>query len=596
MKRISFFTFTALLLAPLAGLLGAETATSHPSLAPLTPWRAPVWDDYVRNGPTGQNLPDFSKAGYHSSKNPISNHSVTNVSVADSGAIPDDGKDDVAAIQAAIHAVEKKGGGIVYFPPGVYDLNFTPFSSDLSFDRKQYGLVVTRSGVVLRGAGSGPMGTVLRQHNTLLMTPSGGGEGMALVRFMGSGKTGKRVPITADVKRGECLLTVENSALFKAGQIVKLTLVDPAVDAAKPSPEKADLTRALVEPFILHDALVDYLRTGARGGIMALLEIEAIVSPTRIRLTQPLRIDLFTRWQPTLCTFETLSEVGIEGIRFESDWKGGYSHHKPFPIDATGGDYVKGGPGILRSAQEQNYAWSALSFSYVSDGWGRDLSTYNYTQDIGLNQCKFMTFEHIQITGQKGHTGITVSRSFDNLIRDVTITAPRVHTFFVAGFSSGNVFIRSKFLYGPFDKESGCDTCLDFHGYAPYENLYDTIENAYVYPGGALGYLPHAGVRNVFWNIIAPPQMLRGGNNGEFFRTYALTSSRKPLSAHEHWPKSFLIGVHRKGSKITVNGQDADRADEWLTIQGLNRPGVVPESLYEAQVSSNKKQESKSLK
>jgi hypothetical protein len=55
----------------------------------------------------------------------------------------------------------------------------------------------------------------------------------------------------------------------------------------------------------------------------------------------------------------------------------------------------------------------------------------------------------------------------------------------------------------------------------------------------------------------------------------------------------YLIGVHRKGSKITVNGQDADRADEWLTIQGLNRPGVDPESLYEAQVAGHKKQEPK---
>ena len=589
----TILTLIALLMLPLAGLLGAETATTHASPAPHTHWKAPVWDAYISKGPTGQNLPDFSKAGYQSSKIPIPDHPVITGSVADFGAIPDDGKDDVAAIQATINAVEMKGGGIVYFPPGVYDLNSTPFSSDPSFDRKQYGLVVTKSGVVLRGAGSGLTGTVLRQHNTLLMSPNRSGEVTALIQFMGSGKVGKSVSITADAKRGDYLLSVENSALFKAGQILKLNLVDTAVDPAKPSSEKADLTRALVEPFVLCDDHVDYLRTGARGGIMTLLEIEEMVSPTRIRLSQPLRIDLFTRWQPKLSSFETLSDVGIEGIRFESDWKGGFSHHKPFPIEVKGGDYVKGGAGILRTAQEQNYAWSALSFTHVSDGWGRDLSIHNYTQDIGLNQCKFMTLEHIQITGHNGHTGITASRSFDNLIRDVKITAPRVHTFFVGAFSSGNVFTRSRFLYGPFDKESGCDTCLDFHGYAPYENLYDNIENAYVYPGGALGYLPHAGVRNVFWNIIAPPEMLRGGDNGEFFRTYAPTSSRKPLSAHEHWPKSFLIGVHRKGSKITVNGQDADRADEWLTIQGLNRPGVDPESLYEAQVAGHKKQEPK---
>jgi len=557
--------------------------------SPIRPWTAPVWEAYVHNGPTGQNLPDFSQAGYHSSKTQVFNNPLVTVSVADFGAIPGDGKDDVAAIQAAINAVEKKGGGIVCFPRGVYDLNSTPFSSDPSFDAKQYGLVVTNSGVVLKGAGSGPMGTVFRQHHTLLSQSSRSGAETALVSFIGSGKMAKSVPITADVRRGERLLTVESSAPFKAGQIVKLTLVDPAIDPVKPHADKADLTRALVEPFVLRDDLSDYLRTGARGGVTALLEIEEIVSPTCIRLKQPLRIDLFTRWEPKLSTLEILSEVGIEGIRFESDWKGGFSHHKPFPIEAKGGDYVKGGLGILRTAQEQNYSWSALNFSNVSHSWARDLTTCNYTQDIGLNQCKFMTVEHIQITGQNGHTGITVSRSSDNLIRDVTITAPRVHTFFVAAFSSGNVFTKSRFLYGPYDNESQCDTCLDFHGYAPYENLYDNIENAYVFPGGSPGYLPHAGVRNVFWNIKAPPKMLRGGDNGEFFRTYATTSSQTPLSAHEHWPKSFLIGVYREGPKITVNGKDADRADEWLTIQGLNRPGVIPESLYEAQLALTKK-------
>ena len=195
----------------------------------------------------------------------------------------------------------------------------------------------------------------------------------------------------------------------------------------------------------------------------------------------------------------------------------------------------------------------------------------------------------MQITGHKGHSGISLTRAFDTLVRDITITAPRVHAFFVSGYSAGNVFTQSQFNYGPYDKTSGCDTCLDFHGLAPYENLYDNLRNAYVYPGGALSYLPHAGVRNVFWNITAPAKMLRGGESGEFFRTYAPTSSGKPLTAHEHWPQSFVIGVHREGEPVVIAGSPADRATPWLTVEGLNRPGVEPASLYQAQVELSRR-------
>lgn len=46
------------------------------------------------------------------------------INVKDFGAIPNDGKDDSDAIQAAIdYAIKSKKSSIVYFPPGIYDLN-----------------------------------------------------------------------------------------------------------------------------------------------------------------------------------------------------------------------------------------------------------------------------------------------------------------------------------------------------------------------------------------------------------------------------------------------------------------------------------------
>lgn len=61
-----------------------------------------------------------------------------NVTLASSyGIIADDNQDDSAAVHAAINTVHQSGGGVIYFPPGVY--NFS-------------GNILMKSGVILRGA------------------------------------------------------------------------------------------------------------------------------------------------------------------------------------------------------------------------------------------------------------------------------------------------------------------------------------------------------------------------------------------------------------------------------------------------------------
>ena len=568
--------------------LQAEPA-DHPATAPANEhWVAPAWQNYLRTGPTEGALPDFSQAGYRYSQKPIP-HPAVSVSVADFGAIPNDGNDDRDAIQTAINAVENMGGGVVYLPAGTYDLHCAPLAESTGSHPAGHGLTITSSSVVLRGAGAAPDGTVLRQHHTYVTHSDNSGLDYALVRFIGPGTKGKEaIALVAEARRGDRDIRVTSTEGLRAGQLLKLTLTDPKIDPKAPHAAEADLAQALVEPFALRDDLDVYLAYSGNSQCAMLVEVEAITSPTGLRLKQPLRLGVPLRWAPALTSISTITDVGIEGIRLESDWPGEYAHHKPFPRDIKG-DYVNGGPGIIRTAEEQNYAWSAISFNGVMHGWVREVQTCNYTQDITASRSKCLTIESVQITGQKGHCGISFLRTFDSLVRDITITAPRVHTFFVSCFSAGNVFTRSQFNYGPYDETSECDTCLDFHGLAPYENLYDNILNAYVYPGGALNYLPHAGVRNVFWNITAPDKMLRGGASGEFFRTYAPTSSGKPLSAHEHWPQSFVIGLHREGEPVVIAGSAADRADPWITVQGLNRPGVEPVSLYQAQVELAKR-------
>lgn len=64
------------------------------------------------------------------------------------GAIPDDGIDDAEAIQNAMDAASNAGGGIVFFPPGRFDLNTSQSSYNSTF-------LEPRNNTILQGSGMG---------------------------------------------------------------------------------------------------------------------------------------------------------------------------------------------------------------------------------------------------------------------------------------------------------------------------------------------------------------------------------------------------------------------------------------------------------
>lgn len=117
-------------------------------------WTPFVWKDFVKNGPTGTCLPDFSRAGYGMGEKPIPKIETPVFDVTDVrfGAVPDDGKEDTLAIQAAIDAAAAVGGGVVFLPKGRYDIHQTKASAYLQ---------IRSDRIVLRGQGSGKTGTTL---------------------------------------------------------------------------------------------------------------------------------------------------------------------------------------------------------------------------------------------------------------------------------------------------------------------------------------------------------------------------------------------------------------------------------------------------
>ncbi|HBT88737.1 glycosyl hydrolase family 28-related protein [Desulfobacter sp.] len=543
-------------------------------------WTPSVWKDFVRNGPTGTRLPDFSRAGYGMGEKTIPEikKPLFNVTHVRFGAVPDDGKEDTLAIQAAIDAAAAAGGGVVFLPKGRYDIHQTKTSPYLQ---------IRSDRIVLRGHGSGKNGTVLfmgapgkegrvrrlgtvsaeieaRHHTALAVL--GAEEGNELAAF------------TQDVVRGQTDIRVTDTAKFYEGEIVTVVCSDPLIDPAHPEPHKADIPVQLTTPFALSSVQNDTFGASVQK-LSWIAGIEKIIDAHTIRLTRPARFDQPLRYTPKIFSFNGIHEIGIEHLRIQSAWPGGYRHHKPFK-DTDGK--------IIRTAEEQDYLWGGIWISSAVNGWVQDVTFADMTQGVILSQSAQWTVKELTFTGQEGHAGVTIGWGNDNLVKNVQFHARLVHPVTLTMTASGNVITECTAHYEGRNLYSGTDTAMDFHGIFPFENLFEKMKGFYVCPGGDLSVMPHAGVRNVFWNIEAPAKITGYGEYAKdsFVQTYDFvnTSSKKPETMYEHYPQAFFIGIHRRGNRpITLAGSTEDLHTRWMTVEGLNRPGMAVPSLYERQ-------------
>jgi hypothetical protein len=118
------------------------------------------------------------------------------VSVLDHGAVGDGVADDTAEIQAAIDAVEAAGGGVVYFPRGIYLI-----TTDLVIDQQK---------VSLRGAGVGV--AIIKGSGTL--SP------FNAIRFVGVGLGSALGPLTSNFFRGDKVADLTSVTGLAAGDLL----------------------------------------------------------------------------------------------------------------------------------------------------------------------------------------------------------------------------------------------------------------------------------------------------------------------------------------------------------------------------------------
>jgi hypothetical protein len=343
---------------------------------------------------SGDRIMDFSSAGYMGGGVALPTLPVQKT-------VTPSGKDDTAAIQAAIDAVSAMPAsngvrGAVLLAAGTFTLDGT--------------LTISAGGVVLRGSGSGSGGTVVQVQGT----------SRAAVVVQGSGSlstTGSEAITDAYVPSGATTFSVKSASSFAPGDAVLVSR--PVTDAWIAFMGMDKLVRnGMPQTWIKAGSLQSWERT------------VTAVSGDQVTIDVPLSdsIDATYTSPPGAVlakyTFDgRLEQVGVEGLRFVAP---------------------------LRSASE---AFDLIDMDYVVDGWVKDVTADNFTDGITIgSHAKRITVD-----------GVALSHDPDTYYTDwapFDFQATGSQTLVVRSSSQGG----NKIWYYATHEARGPNVVLDFTG------------------------------------------------------------------------------------------------------------------------------------
>lgn len=411
-----------------------------------------IWLDYLEDKSNGliPELNDYSFAGYHFSEKEIPDVvGWTHFNVVDFGAIADDDEFDDDAIQAAIDAAEDHAGpAVVFFPSGRFMV-----SDNNNTNEK---IRISRDSIVLKGSGSEAGGTEIFMKE---MRVQNGHWQFSFDPV--STPSGSSTLITEPVARGEHSIIVTDASGFSVGQVVLIS---------HQSPEFAE------HHFGDLPLSSQWTRLFGSGGmrVYELHEIKSITG-TRITFVNPVQTDLPTIREPYVVEpYSTMNEVGVEDILFTSGWVNypeDFVHHKDDIHD---------------------YAWNAMQFNHVRNGWVRNCEFSSWNQGIDVRESIGITISNVTISGKKGHASFLTRRSYGLLVKDCSDPAGQHHGP-GTGYSGVNtVYLRHSMLE---------DISVDSHSGQPYATLMDDVDGGVMSQnGGPHDSYPHHGQDFTFWN------------------------------------------------------------------------------------------------
>ncbi|MFJ3892833.1 glycosyl hydrolase family 28-related protein [Streptomyces sp. NPDC090083] len=472
-RRALLGTATAVALGAAAGPARAATAAQVPSL----------WREFTRTPYTHPQIPYIGGAGARRHpRRPLV------LDVRRYGAVADGVTDSAPAINRAIAAAGRAGGGTVLIPPGTFRIDDV--------------IRVGHSGVVLRGAGSGRTTLYATRNLTELIGVYGSRYGgdksswswaggliwlapsarwdslVAAIRAKAwpfEGWTGNRrdewrqLTTVEPARQGAWTVTVADASRLRPGELVLLRLSDDPghtllehMSGGGPGPEAYswdDKTKLL--SYVPYEWPVRVARVHGRT----------------VTLERPLPLDLRPEWNPQLTTHvEELTGSGVEGLTLEAV----QTPQQPHLLDL-------------------GYNGVVLQCAY--DCWADDVTVRNVDNGFGLVAASACTLSRTTVAGRGSHHPYFCREgSHDNLVEDFTIeqrTVPapagtQLHGINVEGLSSYNVWSRGDMRMGTFDSHRG----LPFANVRTDITVYNDGRH-----GGDANAGPLFGARFTHWNI-----------------------------------------------------------------------------------------------
>ncbi|MCL1068699.1 hypothetical protein L2735_18175 [Shewanella olleyana] len=475
--------------------------------------------------------------------------------VNDYGANPNDGQDDLIAIQTAIDEAEKAGGGVVLFDAGQYDLNI---ENDEDFS-DEHAIWVRSANVVLRGAGREKgNGTVIKQwkKSDNINTVS-----LHTINFHSNEWSLPGVhTITEDVAKGSTRIPLNRIVDVTDGAVVGIRM---QAWTAETKPEMSEeelyeLTNELLSPLYDSEDREEYVQGPSQMPFFFTTQVKEVTDNNEVILASPIPRALRLKYRPLLFALKSkVNNCGVEDLLIES---------------IHDGSYIEGG-----------YDTGGIAFTNIDDCWVNNVAIQDTTLDISLHNSRHITINDIVVDGAYGHHGIGIYRSDNNLIQNLHYKTYRNHVVTLTGTSSGNV-VRN------LNNTSDSDLLgIDFHGGFASYNLLENLRNVTLQSSGGWGSNAHSGQYNVVWNLVRSALTGRGDNEAYTYCSYSSYSYDGPYDTwadcYRQHPKTIFVGMTHitPGELVNIKKSPDDIINEWRYVEGLNNPDVQPRSLYEAQ-------------
>jgi hypothetical protein len=477
-------------------------------------------------------MTDYSYAGYEHGEKTIPDVQGPIFKVTDFGAIADDLISDEDAIRKAVAAAEQAGGGVVLFPPGKFLI---------WADRNKADVIrISKSGVVIRGAGCGKGGTVIRAIHSGYRTgpyavPKGtkdadGKDDWSKIPYFlmfeaaegGKKEGGKSVAVTGAVKRGSFSVPVKSTEGFKVGDWVALKAGTPKLDAELMAGLKPDPTWTRI------------IKDGS--SISELHQVKEIQGGSLI-LKEPVLVNLGADFEAKIAPVSLMEQVGVEDMTLQGGWRGAFVHH--------------------RSALDDE-GWDGIQFKGVANGWVRRCVFLNLNTGVYLRDAVACSVLENRFAGNKGHYDVAIrSNCSFNLTGLTEEMSSAQHGASTGNRSAGTVVWRWQMAK---------TSTVDSHGNGPYATLIDRVDGGTMTrSGGPAPSFPNHMRWMVFWNFYYDSDDEQPIN----FWNYEKGKEAK-------FVKPLFVGLHGKPVALKEDSVEANEA-----------PGapVNPESLYEAQLA-----------